>query len=89
MIEPITLDHSARRDNAKLVVARLAKSFGNGNTAVQAISPIDLYVGKGDFLCVVGPRELGCGRENPSFLKAHGRSVSAGIKPARHLQTTA
>ena len=60
MIEPITLDHSARRDNAKLVVERLAKSFGNGNTAVQAISPIDLYVGKGDFLCVVGPS--GCGK---------------------------
>lgn len=60
MIEPIALDLSERRGNAKLVVERLAKSFGNGDTAVQALSPIDLYVGKGDFLCVVGPS--GCGK---------------------------
>ncbi|MEQ1616249.1 MAG: ABC transporter ATP-binding protein [Hyphomicrobiaceae bacterium] len=60
MIEPIALDDPARRGNAKLVVERLAKTFGNGDTAVQALSPIDLYVGKGDFLCVVGPS--GCGK---------------------------
>ncbi len=60
MIEPIALDDAARRGNAKLVVERLAKNFGSGDTAVQALSPIDLYVGKGDFLCVVGPS--GCGK---------------------------
>jgi ABC-type nitrate/sulfonate/bicarbonate transport system ATPase subunit len=60
MIEPIALDDAARRSKAKLAVERLAKSFGIGDAAVEALSPIDLYVGKGDFLCVVGPS--GCGK---------------------------
>lgn len=60
MIEPIALDDPARRGNAKLVVERLAKSFGTGAGAVEALAPIDLFVVKGDFLCVVGPS--GCGK---------------------------
>lgn len=60
MIEPIALDDATRRGNAKLVVDRLVKTFGSGDAAVQALLPIDLYVGKGDFLCVVGPS--GCGK---------------------------
>ena len=60
MIEPITLDDPGRRAGAKLVVERLAKNFGNGAAIVEALAPIDLYVAKGDFLCVVGPS--GCGK---------------------------
>ena len=60
MIEPIALDDPRRRDGAKLIVERLAKTFGGGADAVAALAPIDLYVAKGDFLCVVGPS--GCGK---------------------------
>ncbi len=60
MIESCALDDPARRGTAKLVVERLAKSFGSGAAAVQALLSIDLFVGKGDFLCVVGPS--GCGK---------------------------
>ena len=60
MIEPIALDDPARRGNAKLVIERLAKSFGTGAGAIEALAPIDLFVEKGDFLCVVGPS--GCGK---------------------------
>ncbi len=60
MIEPIALDDPARQGNAKLVVERLAKSFGTGAGAIEALAPIDLFVAKGDFLCVVGPS--GCGK---------------------------
>ena len=59
-IEPFDLYAQERRGGAKLLVDRLSKSFGSGNTAVRALDPLDLSVMQGDFLCVVGPS--GCGK---------------------------
>lgn len=59
-IEPIDLNSAERRRDAKLVIEGLSKTFGGGADAVQALPPIDLCVGLGDFLCVVGPS--GCGK---------------------------
>ena len=59
-IEPIDLNTPERRSSAKLSVEGLSKTFGGGEDAVQALAPIDLSVGLGDFLCVVGPS--GCGK---------------------------
>jgi len=59
-IEPFDLNGPDRRDEAKLVVEQLSKSFGSGASTVQALAPLDLSVRTGDFLCVVGPS--GCGK---------------------------
>jgi ABC-type nitrate/sulfonate/bicarbonate transport system ATPase subunit len=45
---------------AKLVVAGLSKRFGTGSAAVQALEPIDLSIGSGEFVAIVGPS--GCGK---------------------------
>ncbi len=76
MITPTDLDAPERRAAGKLLVERLAKSFGGGATAVQALSPIDLYVEKGDFLCVVGPS--GCGKTTLLNIVAGFEQPSAG-----------
>jgi NitT/TauT family transport system ATP-binding protein len=59
-IEPIALDAASRRETAKLVVDGVSKRFGSGADAVQALEPIDLAVGAGEFLTIVGPS--GCGK---------------------------
>ena len=59
-IEPVTLDAASRRETAKLVVDGVSKRFGTGADAVQALEPIDLAVGAGEFLTIVGPS--GCGK---------------------------
>ena len=59
-IEPFDLYAQERRGGAKLLVDRLSKSFGSGNTADRALDPLDLSVMQGDFLCIVGPS--GCGK---------------------------
>jgi ABC-type nitrate/sulfonate/bicarbonate transport system ATPase subunit len=59
-IEPIALAAPARRAGAKLVVDGVSKRFGAGRQAVQALEPIDLAVGAGEFVSIVGPS--GCGK---------------------------
>jgi ABC-type nitrate/sulfonate/bicarbonate transport system ATPase subunit len=59
-IEPLALDAASRRETAKLVVDGVSKRFGTGADAVQALEPIDLAVGAGEFLTIVGPS--GCGK---------------------------
>ena len=59
-IEPVALDALQRRGAAKLVVEGVSKRFGSGADAVQALQPIDVAVGAGEFLTIVGPS--GCGK---------------------------
>src|SRR6185436_10911154 len=59
-IEPVALDAHSRRGAAKLVIDGVSKRFGTGTDAVQALKPISLSVGAGDFLTIVGPS--GCGK---------------------------
>lgn len=59
-IEPINLNSAARRAEAKLNVEGLAKTFGAGAEAVQALAPMDIAIREGEFLAIVGPS--GCGK---------------------------
>ncbi len=59
-IEPVDLAAAARRRAAKLVVDGVTRRFGAGRDAVQALEPVDLAVGAGEFLAIVGPS--GCGK---------------------------
>ena len=43
-----------------LRVSHLAKTYGEGDDAVQAIGDVDLEVSKNEFVCIVGPS--GCGK---------------------------
>jgi ABC-type nitrate/sulfonate/bicarbonate transport system ATPase subunit len=58
-LEPIALAGS-RRVGAKLLVEGVSKRFGAGADSVQALEPIDIAVGAGEFLTIVGPS--GCGK---------------------------
>jgi NitT/TauT family transport system ATP-binding protein len=59
-IEPVALDAAPRRAAAKLVIDGVSKRFGTGADAVQALEPIDIAAGAGEFLTIVGPS--GCGK---------------------------
>jgi ABC-type nitrate/sulfonate/bicarbonate transport system ATPase subunit len=59
-IEPVALDAPSRRAAAKLSIEGVSKRFGTGADAVQALEPIDIAVGAGEFLTIVGPS--GCGK---------------------------
>jgi ABC-type nitrate/sulfonate/bicarbonate transport system ATPase subunit len=59
-IEPIALDAPSRRADAKLAIDGVSKRFGSGADAVQALKPIDIAVGAGEFITIVGPS--GCGK---------------------------
>lgn len=75
-IEPMDLYAPERRQDAKLLVEGLSKTFGGGSDAVQALAPTDLAVGLGDFLCVVGPS--GCGKTTLLNLLAGFEAPSSG-----------
>ena len=60
IIEPVALDDAPRRAVAKLLIDGVSKRFGTGRDAVQALKPIDIAVGAGEFLTIVGPS--GCGK---------------------------
>jgi len=59
-LEPIALAASSRSVVAKLVIDGVSKRFGAGADAVEALKPIDIAVGAGEFLTLVGPS--GCGK---------------------------
>lgn len=59
-IEPIALAAASRSVSPKLIVEGVSKRFGSGADAVQALEPIDIAVGVGEFLTLVGPS--GCGK---------------------------
>ena len=56
-IEPVALDAAPRRAAAKLVIDGVSKRFGTGADAVQALKPIDIAVGAGEF-CQGNPQLL-------------------------------
>ena len=75
-LEPVALDAPERRTGALLAIDQLGKTFGSGVGQVQALSPTDLYVQEGDFLCVVGPS--GCGKTTLLNLVAGFERPSCG-----------
>ncbi len=75
-LEPMALDAPGRRTGALLAIEKLGKTFGSGTGQVQALSPTDLYLEEGDFLCVVGPS--GCGKTTLLNLVAGFERPSSG-----------
>jgi ABC-type nitrate/sulfonate/bicarbonate transport system ATPase subunit len=75
-IEPVSLGSAERRGAAKLVIDGVAKRFGAGAGAVQALLPIDLAVGAGEFLAIVGPS--GCGKSTLLNIVAGFEHPTAG-----------
>src|SRR5260370_25343692 len=79
-IEPVALDAAPRRAAAKLMIDGVSKRFGTGADAVQALKPIDIAVGAGEFLTIVGPS--GCGKS--TLLNLVCRLLLEKKKYARH-----
>ncbi len=75
-IEPIALAGAGRRSAAKLLVEGVSKRFGAGAEAVQALEPIDIAVGAGEFLAIVGPS--GCGKSTLLNIVAGFEAPSTG-----------
>jgi ABC-type nitrate/sulfonate/bicarbonate transport system ATPase subunit len=75
-LELVVLDGPERRTSALLAIDQLGKTFGSGAGQVQALSPTNLYVQEGDFLCVVGPS--GCGKTTLLNLVAGFERPSSG-----------
>ena len=75
-IEPVDLGAAERRRAAKLVVDNVTRRFGAGAQAVQALLPISLAVGTGEFLAIVGPS--GCGKSTLLNIVAGFDAPSSG-----------
>ena len=59
-IEPYDCGTRCSADEAKLAIQGVSKIYGAGPEEVIALTPMDLMVREGDFLCIVGPS--GCGK---------------------------
>jgi NitT/TauT family transport system ATP-binding protein len=69
-----------------VALERLGKRFGEGATAVQALTGIDLTVGAGEFVSLIGPS--GCGKSTllrivANLIEPTEGSVLVNGKPAR------
>ncbi len=60
LIEPYACGTHCSIEEAKLAFQNVSKIYGAGADSVTALTPMDLMVRKGDFLCIVGPS--GCGK---------------------------
>ena len=59
-IEPYDCRNRCIPAEAKLSIEGVSKVYGTGEDSVEAVTPMDLMVKEGDFLCIVGPS--GCGK---------------------------
>jgi len=75
-LEPIDLYDPARRARPKLTLENVSKHFGEGPETVQALSPVDMVICPGDFVCIVGPS--GCGKSTLLNLVAGFERPSTG-----------
>jgi ABC-type nitrate/sulfonate/bicarbonate transport system ATPase subunit len=75
-IEPVALDRRSR-GGGKLEIAEVAKRFGSGPEAVQALEPVDIAVRAGDFVCIVGPS--GCGKSTLLNIVAGFEHPTTGV----------
>jgi len=75
-LEPVDLYSAARHAQAKLVLESVSKQFGAGDQAVQALSPVNVVLCPGDFVCIVGPS--GCGKSTLLNLVAGFEQPSSG-----------
>jgi len=75
-LQPIDLYGPARRARAKLALENVSKQFGEGADAVRALSPVDMVLCPGDFVCIVGPS--GCGKSTLLNLVAGFERPSTG-----------
>ena len=76
-IEPYDCRTRCAPADAKLSLEGVSKIYGSGSESVQALTPMDLMVEEGDFLCIVGPS--GCGKTTLLNLAAGFDKPTTGI----------
>ncbi|GER91093.1 ABC transporter ATP-binding protein [Dictyobacter vulcani] len=52
--------HDPQKDDLKLVVKGVTRTFSAGRRQLEALAPLDLTVGQGEFVSLIGPS--GCGK---------------------------
>ena len=70
------LSGPSRLENLELVVDAASKVFGEGDSAVTALTPVSLAIGSGEFLSIVGPS--GCGKSTLLNLIAGFETPTSG-----------